>query len=228
LPRKASWRMCVKQFFLFAKPSRIRGTSIRSLEGPARLDEINWLGNLLGFIWPREYLDLLAAHDGVTVRQAHIPSFFDAFRAFIVHREPWHKLQFWPIAEDRCGNYWVLALKEQQNGDSPVYFLDHETETGMAAPDRVVADSIAVFVADYMQSDWARGDDEGRHGTVRVNDRADLGCASWRQGSVLKALNCYGHRRRNCHCPRARVAGDFLSEVAKRTRTAALIDRFVR
>jgi hypothetical protein len=125
---------------------------------PGRLDEVNWLGKLLGFTWPQAYLDLIRGHDGVTVRKAHIPPFFDAFRSFIVHREPWHALHFWPIAEDGCGDFWVLSLKEQQNGDCPVYFLDHETETGMAAPDRFVANSIATFIIDYMQGSWARDD----------------------------------------------------------------------
>jgi hypothetical protein len=81
-----------------------------------------------------------------------MPAFFEAFQTFIVYREPWHRVQFWPIAEDGCGDYWVLPLKEQQNGICPVYFLDHETEAGMAAPDQVVADSIAAFVIDYMHS----------------------------------------------------------------------------
>jgi hypothetical protein len=125
---------------------------------PARLDEVNWLGGLLGFTWPQQYLDLIAAHDGVTVRQADVPPFFEAFRTFVVHREPWQALQFWPIAEDRCGNYWVLPLREQQNGDCPVYFLDHESDTGMAAPAEVVADSIPAFIIDYMHSMWVRED----------------------------------------------------------------------
>jgi hypothetical protein len=127
---------------------------------PASLDQVNWLGMLLGFTWPQHYLDLITVHDDVTVRQAHMPAFFDAFRTFIVHRDPWQMSQFWPIAEDGCGDYWVLPLKEQHDGDCPVYFLDHETDTGMAAPDRVVSDSIAAFVIDYMHSIWARGDDE--------------------------------------------------------------------
>jgi hypothetical protein len=130
-----------------------------SIGKPARLDQVRWLGKLLGFNWPSEYLELLSAHDGVTIRQAHIPAFFDAFRTFIVHRETWQSLQYWPIAEDGCGDYWVLPLKEQENGGCPVYFLDHETEAGLGGPTEIAAKSIGAFVIDYMQSGWARGDD---------------------------------------------------------------------
>ena len=126
------------------------GDEHTNIGGPAHLDQVQWLGALLGWAWPRTYFDLLAKHDGVRLRHAHIPDFFSAFRSFVVHREPWHRLQYWPIADDGCGNYWVMALAQQRDGDCPIHFLDHETNTGLAAPDYIAARSLPDFVVDYM------------------------------------------------------------------------------
>lgn len=123
---------------------------------PADLDQVRWLGQLLGWEWPRSYLELIARHDGVRVRQASMPAFFDAFRLFITHRDPWHSLLYWPVARDGCGDYWVIAVHNQEDGDCPVYFLDHETNTGIGAPARVAAPSLPAFVVQYMSSTWAR------------------------------------------------------------------------
>jgi len=131
------------------------------LGGRAPLDQVRWIGKLLGFEWPRVYLDLIAKHNGVVVNYAHLLEFFDAFRLFVVHRDPWHALQFWPAAEDGCGDYWVLPLREQKEGDCPVYFLDHETDAGMAAPTEIVAQSLPAFVVDYMTGSWVQEPDDG-------------------------------------------------------------------
>jgi hypothetical protein len=137
------------------------GDSETTLGGPAPLHEVRWVGKLLGFEWPQAYLDLIAKHDGVRVRGAELLDFYRAFRLFVAHREPWHRLAFWPVAADGCGDYWVLPLRERKEGDCPVYFLDHETEAGMSAPTKVAASSVAAFVIDYMTGFWVQEPDDG-------------------------------------------------------------------
>jgi hypothetical protein len=109
---------------------------------------IQWFGELLGWQWPHSYLVVLAKHDGVMVQDAIVHSFLKSFECFLVHHDRWYKPRhFWPVAEDGCGNYWVLCLRQSKaNNECPVAFLDHESDGGYLHPEHIAAETYADFV----------------------------------------------------------------------------------
>ena len=95
---------------------------------PADVGAVRWVGQLLGWEWPQDYVAILSKHNGVEVRFAILYAFLKSFEMFLLFREEWHEPRpFWPVADDECGNYWALDLGRMESGGNacPVVFFDH-------------------------------------------------------------------------------------------------------
>lgn len=111
----------------------------------AKTDDIVWLTGLLGMPIPPLYLQILSTHDGVHVIDRELYSLRESFDSLMLFRDEWlGSTQFWPVADDGCGNYYVLLTQQKSNtGESPVAFLDHEIS--LTEPEFLVASSYAHF-----------------------------------------------------------------------------------
>lgn len=116
----------------------------------ASLDAIRWFGSLLGWSWPRSYLDVLAKHDGVVVQMAIVFSFIESVDRFMLLHDHWHRPDgYWPVAGDGCGNYYALAMANRNDGgECPVVFF--EMIQNREAPVYQVATNYAEFIVEHM------------------------------------------------------------------------------
>jgi hypothetical protein len=123
---------------------------------PTRIDEVEWVGRLLGWTWPPSYLEVLSKHDGVGVSVADLYSFIQSFQFLMHRRDYWHRPDgFWPVAGDGCGSCWALWFGGQDaQRECPVLFF--EKEFSLDEPYQLVAPSYAAFVAGSMRHDCAR------------------------------------------------------------------------
>lgn len=117
---------------------------------------VRWFGGLLGWAWPPSYLEVIARHDGVMVRDAWILSFMESVERFLLIHEEWHRPDgFWPVASDGCGNDFALSFGHRDaSGEAPVVFFDmiesrHE-------PVETVAGSYAAFIVRQMRRECER------------------------------------------------------------------------
>lgn len=124
-----------------------QGTRIGQPGDPAMAQ---WFGSLLGIQLPPSYLGVLEKHDGALV-ELPLFSLMESVESIAIHRERWTKPALWPVAEDGCGNYYVLANScRNEIGESPVGFIDSISKTGPDAPERWVASNFASFVFFFM------------------------------------------------------------------------------
>ena len=66
-------------------------------------------------------------------------------------RPDWLERGWIPIARDGCGNYYVIATREQDGPGNPVFFLDRQD--GLIEPSYVVASGLWTFLRFYLQHD---------------------------------------------------------------------------
>jgi hypothetical protein len=119
------------------------------------IEPVRWFGQLLGWVWPPSYLNVLSRHNGVMVQHAILFGFVESIEVFLLYHQSWHRVGYWPVASDGCGNYFVLALKEQGvDGECPVIFID--TIASAQEPAYTVAVSYARFVRAHMQEQCNR------------------------------------------------------------------------
>lgn len=91
---------------------------------PGNLDGISWFGTVMAIRWPKSYLSILARHDGVLVGDAILFSFEESIQRMLVLRDTFRLRGYWPVGEDGCGNYYVLSLSEERDGECPVRFIE--------------------------------------------------------------------------------------------------------
>jgi hypothetical protein len=124
--------------------------------GPANPEAIRWFGQLLGWVWPGSYVEVLSHHDGVVVQDAIVLRFLDSIERFLIFRAAWHRPDgFWPVADDGCGNYFALALgRRDTGGECPVVFF--EVMANVQEPAYTVAENYTRFLRDYMRRQCER------------------------------------------------------------------------
>ena len=122
----------------------------------ARIEGMQWFGRLLGWSWPRNYVEVLGKHDGVLVQDAIVFGFLESIDAFLLYHDAWHRpAGYWPVAGDGCGNYFCLALRQSAGAEEePVVFF--EMIESRDTPARRVANSYAAFVAKHMRDQCLR------------------------------------------------------------------------
>ncbi len=127
------------------------GDESTRLGRPADQDAIKWFGHLLGWEWPPCYLEVLAKHDGVLVRDAIVFGFLKSIESFLILYPVWHRRDgFWPVASDGCGNYYALAMAQRDKaGECPVVFL--EMITSAETPAYSADESYVDFVSSHMR-----------------------------------------------------------------------------
>lgn len=126
------------------------------LGGQANAEAVHWFGRLLGWDWPRSYVDILTRHDGVMVQDAIVFGLVESIERFLMLREAWHRPDgYWPVASDGCGNYYALAIGRRDSvGECPVVFF--EMIASPEQPESTVAESYAAFVRGHMRQQCER------------------------------------------------------------------------
>ncbi len=100
------------------------------LGDPANIEDVVWLASLLGWSLPRDYLALIAVHDGVDAGGDIIFNVDQCFATLRVYRQEWHHEDgYWPVAGDGCGNYWVMSVSDSPHHPAgTIFFFDHESD----------------------------------------------------------------------------------------------------
>jgi SMI1-KNR4 cell-wall len=123
---------------------------------PAGIEGIRWFGRLLGWVWPRSYIEVLAKHDGVLVQDAILYGFLESIQVFLLLHDSWHRpAGFWPVASDGSGNFFALAFEHHgRAGEPPIVFF--EMIESREQPTYWAADSYAEFVVEHMRRQCER------------------------------------------------------------------------
>jgi len=120
---------------------------------PARLDDLRWLANLLGWRLPDAYLRTIEVYDGVFAGLDKILSSDCSFETLRSYRNEWHRPDgYWPVGADGCGNYWAMNVS-QKNSYPPgtVFFYDHERDADPSVLSDVFTPTYPAFVSAIMR-----------------------------------------------------------------------------
>jgi cell wall assembly regulator SMI1 len=120
----------------------------------AHREELRKLEAAIGLAIPQELRDWLQvcngllAHPGSLLGVPPVPTWQQISYAFEVAPE-WRETGWLPVANDGCGNYYLLDTRQSTEGEHPVYFADHERD--YIEPIYVVASGLWTFLGFFLQ-----------------------------------------------------------------------------
>jgi cell wall assembly regulator SMI1 len=137
----------------------VRKNAVRThtpLPAGASEADINAFELRTGLSVPPEMRDWLSMFNGPFVGRAGIFGIRPTDGRLDIETElervpQWVEKGWIPLAEDGCGDYYVLDTRSTVNGTRPVYFLDHEISR--TEPDYIVASGLWPFLRFFLIDD---------------------------------------------------------------------------